>query len=95
MPVTYDGSQLLKCSVQMTYVRYVVHHYPGGSASYNPFQQSQFNLNGFLSQTAANLVDSVVDKVTGVDFIGDVAGGFAKQFASQQLKGRGVGFLQP
>ena len=33
MPVTYDGSQLLKCSVQMTYVRYVVHHYPGGSAS--------------------------------------------------------------
>ncbi len=94
MPVTYDGSQLLKCNVQMTYVRYVVHQYPGGSASYNPFQQSQFNLNGFLSQTAANMVDSAVDKITGSDFVGDIAGGFAGQFASQALSNTGIGILQ-
>ena len=94
MPVTYDGSQLLKCSVQMTYVRYVVHHYPGGSASYNPFQQSQFNLNGFLSNAAANLTDAAVDKITGSDFVGDIAGGFAGQFASQALSNTGIGILQ-
>ena len=93
MPVSYDGSSLLKCSVQMTYVRYVVHHYTGGSALYNPFQQSQFNLNGFLSQTAANLVDSVVDRATGSDFIGNVAGGFAGQFASRALSNTGIGIL--
>ena len=97
MPVSYDGSQLLKCSVQMTYVRYVVHHYPGsGGANWdtNPFDQSNFNLNGFLSRTAANLVDSVVDRVTGSDFIGDVAGGFAGQFASRALSNTGINLLR-
>ena len=99
MPVTYDGSSLLKCSVQMTYLRYVVHHYPGSDGSgsnrsYNPFQQSQFNLNGFLSRTAANLVDQVVDDLTGVDVVGDIAGGFAGQWASQTLSNTGIGILQ-
>ena len=28
MPVSYDGSSLLKCSVSMTYVRYVVKNLP-------------------------------------------------------------------
>ena len=93
MPVSYDGSSLLKCSVQMTYVRYVVHHYSGGSASYNPFQQSQFNLNGFLSNVAANLTDAAVDKITGSDFVGNVAGGFAGQFASRALSNTGIGIL--
>ena len=92
MPVTYDASQLLKVSVQMTYLRYVVHQYPGNSrytpvpgGGNTPFDQAQFNLNGFLSQTAANLVDSVVDRVTGIDIAGDIAGGFAGRWASQQL----------
>ena len=98
MPVTYDGSSLLKCSVQMTYLRYVMHKYPGSSSTSsvsNPFDQAQFNANGFLSQLSANLVDSVVDQVTGVDFIGNVAGNIAGQYTSQQLAGTGVGFLQP
>ena len=101
MPVTYDASQLLKVSVQMTYLRYVVHQYPGNSrytpvpgGGNTPFDQSQFNLNGFLSQTAANLVDSVVDRVTGSDFVGNVAGGFAGQFASQALSDTGINFLR-
>ena len=81
MPVTYDSSSLLKCSVQMTYTRYVVARSYGntGGGVFNPFQQSQFNAGGFLSNTAGNLVDSVVDRVTGNDFVGDVAGGFAAQ----------------
>ena len=81
MPVTYDASSLLKCSVQMTYTRYVVARSYGnaGGGVFNPFQQSQFNAGGFLSNTAGNLVDSVVDRITGNDFVGDVAGGFAAQ----------------
>ena len=97
VPVSYDGSSLLKVSVQMTYLRYVMHKYPGSAStvSANPFDQAQFNANGFLSQLSANLVDSVVDQVTGVDFIGNVAGNIAGQYTSQQLAGTGVGFLQP
>ena len=99
MPVSYDGSQLLKCSVQMTYLRYVVHHYPGSSGwgnsgSNNPFDQASFNLNGFLSRTAANLVDQVVDDLTGIDIAGDIAGGFAGQWASQTLSNTGIGILR-
>ena len=49
MPVSYDGSNLLKCSVQMTYLRYVVHRFIGGNfpgSSYTPFTQSTFNFPG-------------------------------------------------
>ena len=48
MPVTYDASSLLKCSVQMTYVRYV-HSMGAGKPSntnWNPFTMSQFNFGG-------------------------------------------------
>ena len=79
MPVTYDSSSLLKCSVQMTYMRYVVtpSNGSGGVGVFNPFQQSQFNSGGFLSNTAANLVDAAVDNITGSDFAGDIAGNLA------------------
>ena len=81
MPVSYEASSLLKCSVQMTYIRYLLKNNtsslaPGGSV-YNPFQQSQFNAAGFLSGVAANLVDSAVDRATGSDMLGDIAGGLA------------------
>ena len=81
MPVSYEASSLLKCSVQMTYIRYVLKGNqsplsPGGGI-YNPFQQSQFNAGGFLSGVAANLVDSAVDRATGSDMLGDIAGGLA------------------
>ena len=102
MPVTYDGSQLLKCSVQMTYMRYVINYSPGseggnsfsGGGMSNPFDQANFNLNGFLSRTAANLVDQVVDDISGSDFVGDIAGGFAGQWATQTLSNTGIGILQ-
>ncbi len=74
MPVSYDGSALLKCSVQMTYIRYVMSSVKGrGSDLYNPFQQAQFNSNG-LRDLAAGLADAAVDRLTGSDFAGDVAG---------------------
>ena len=79
MPVTYDSSSLLKCSVQMTYMRYVVtpSNGSGGVGVFNPFQQSQFNSGGFLANTAANLVDSAIRDATGNDFAGDIAGNLA------------------
>ena len=81
MPVSYDGSSLLKCTVSMSYIRYVVRNLYVQSAypPSNPFQQSQFNLGGFLGNLGGGLVDNLVDRVTGSDLLGDVAGGLANQ----------------
>ena len=45
MPVTYDASSLLKCSVQMTYTRYVVvpSRIPANRPSFNPTFMGIFN----------------------------------------------------
>ena len=81
MPVSYDGSSLLKCTVSMSYIRYVVRDLRRQNAypSTNPFQMSQFNAAGFLGNLGGGLVDNVVDRVTGSDLLGDIAGGFANQ----------------
>ena len=82
MPVTYDGSSLLKCSVQMTYMRYVMKSLSGtvgSTQTFDPFQQSQFNSNG-LTDFAANVLDNFVDRATGSDALGDIAGGLARRF---------------
>ena len=81
MPVSYDGSSLLKCTVSMSYIRYVIRDLRRKNAypSSNPFQQSEFNAAGFLGNVGGGLVDSVVDRVTGSDLLGDIAGGFANQ----------------
>jgi hypothetical protein len=81
MPVSYEASSLLKCSVQMTYIRYVLKGNqsplsPGGGI-YNPFQQSQFNAAGFLSGAAANLAGSAVNKLTGSAALGNIGAGLA------------------
>ena len=76
MPVNYDASSLLKCSVQMSYVRYVMNSFGGGGGSFDPFQMAQFNSGG-LRGMAANLVDAAVDRLTGSDLAGDIAGGIA------------------
>ena len=76
MPLSYEGSSLLKCSVQMTYVRYVISTSAGRGGTgplYNPFQQAQFNAGG-MRGVAASLVDAAVDRLTGSDFAGDIAG---------------------
>ena len=81
MPVSYEASSLLKCSVQMTYIRYVLKGNqsplsPGGGI-YNPFQQSQFNAAGFLSGAAANLAGSAVNRLTGSAALGNIGAGLA------------------
>ena len=81
MPGTYDTASLLKCSVQMTYIRYVLlinkinSGYQGDG--YNPFQQSQFNAGGFLSSVAANLAGSAVNKLTGSSTLANIGAGLA------------------
>ena len=70
MPVSYDGSDLLKCSVAMTYIRYVVDSRirpEGGGGVINILQQS-------LANAAGGFVNDLVDDITGNDFLGDVAG---------------------
>ena len=72
MPVSYDGSDLLKCSVAMTYIRYVVDttlktERPV-APMLDPIQQS-------LANAAGNFVDAAVDRLTGNDLLGDIAGG--------------------
>ena len=42
MPVSYDSSSLLKCTVSMSYIRYVLTQ--GSAAASNPATQSNFNL---------------------------------------------------
>ena len=79
MPVSYDGSNLLKCNVQMSYIRYVTKSIPASSGAQSVIGQSQYNMAGFFSNVAGQLVDAVVDKVTGSDLLGDIAGGFAAQ----------------
>ena len=58
MPVSYDGSDLLKCSVAMTYIRYVVDTKlrPEPFLSSTPLQQS-------LANAAGNFVENAVDNL--------------------------------
>ena len=79
MPVSYDSSDVLKCTVSMSYIRYVVSTVPSdgrATPSSNPFQQALFNSNG-LSNLAARVADQAVDRLTGNDLFGDIAGGVA------------------
>ena len=75
MPVSYEASSLLKCTVSLSYVRYIVKNLYRTAAysQQDPFAQSQFNAAGI----AGAFVNSVVDNLTGNDFLGDVAGAAA------------------
>tara|TARA_Y100001963_G_scaffold106803_1_gene147609 strand:+ start:213 stop:992 length:780 start_codon:yes stop_codon:yes gene_type:complete len=83
MPVSYEASSLLKVSVQMTYIRYILLNNttslfgaPGGGG-WDPFGMAQFNIGGFLSNTAANLVGSAVNQATGSAALGNFSGALA------------------
>ena len=77
MPVSYDTSSLLKCTVSLSYVRYIVKNLYRTAAysQQDPFTQSQFNAAGI----AGGIVDAVVDRVTGSDLLGDIAGGLVQE----------------
>tara|TARA_B100000287_G_scaffold284284_1_gene267920 strand:+ start:24 stop:839 length:816 start_codon:yes stop_codon:yes gene_type:complete len=80
MPVSYDTSSLLKCTVSMSYIRYVLRssaqfanssYNPAGPM--NPFQQAEYNAGG-LNGLIGNLADVAVTSITGNRFLGDLAG---------------------
>ena len=73
MPVTYDSSSLLKCNVSFTYSRYsnTPANRNAGDPLLNPIGQSGFNMASF----AGGLANMAVDRLTGNDLIGDIAGG--------------------
>ena len=78
MPVSYDASSLLKCTVSMSYIRYYVRNLDK-MAAYNPITpqgQARFNAAGL----AGGIVNAAVDRLTGNDALGDLAGGLAARF---------------
>ena len=84
MPVSYDASSLLKCTVSMSYIRYIVKSIPTPTLKIpmernpDPIQQAQQNGAPFsAADIAGRLVNASVDRLTGNDFLGDVAGGLA------------------
>jgi hypothetical protein len=64
MPVTYDASDLLKCTVSFSYTRYSAK--PSNANANDPTFANYF----------AQLANNAVDNATRVDFMGDLAGGF-------------------
>ena len=83
MPVSYDTSSLLKCTVSMSYIRYFVKNlnktyaYPQST----PRGQARFNAAGI----AGGIVNAAVDRLTGNDLLGDIAGGLANQAIRDSL----------
>ena len=78
MPVSYDTSSLLKCTVSMSYIRYYVKNFNKTYAysQTTPRGQARFNAAGL----AAGVVNAAVDRLTGNDALGDLAGGLAARF---------------
>jgi len=95
MPVSYDTSSLLKCTVSMSYIRYVVKNLdktyayppnkPKGTTlgqAFTAIQQARFNTSGLVG----GIVDAAVDRLTGNDALGDLAGGLTARFVQQQSR---------
>jgi hypothetical protein len=69
MPVTYDASDLLKCSVSFSYTRYSAK--PRSAA-----------LDETFAYYAGQFANIAVDKLTGIDLLGDVVGGVVQRSLS-------------
>ena len=67
MPVTYDASDLLKCSVTFTYTRYSAR-----KANSNALDPS-------FAFAAGQFANTTVDRLTGIDLLGDVVGGVVQR----------------
>ena len=67
MPVTYDASDLLKCTVLFSYTRY-----SAKKANSNAFDPS-------FAQAAGQFANIAVDRLTGIDLLGDVVGGVVQR----------------
>ena len=69
MPVTYDASDLLKCTVSFSYTRY----------SAKPASRS---LDETFAYAAGQFANIAIDKITGKDVAGDLAGGEIQRMIS-------------
>ena len=67
MPVTYDASDLLKCTVSFSYTRY-----SSKRANSNAFDPS-------FAYAAGQFANIAVDRLTGIDLLGDVVGGVVQR----------------
>ena len=67
MPVTYDASDLLKCSVTFAYTRYSAKK--SNSNAFDPL----------FAQAAGQFANIAVDRLTGIDLLGDVVGGVVQR----------------
>ena len=67
MPVTYDASDLLKCSVSFSYTRY-----SAKPANHDAFDPS-------FAYAAGQFANIAVDRLTGIDLLGDVVGGVVQR----------------
>ena len=67
MPVTYDASDLLKCSVSFSYTRY-----SAKPANHDAFDPS-------FAYAAGQFANIAVDKLTGIDLLGDIVGGVVQR----------------
>jgi len=67
MPVTYDASDLLKCTVSFSYTRYSAKR-----ANSNAFDPS-------FAYAAGRFANLAVDRLTGIDLLGDVVGGVVQR----------------
>ena len=67
IPVTYDASDLLKCSVTFTYTRY-----SAKKANSNA-------LDPAFAYAAGQFANITVDRLTGIDLLGDVVGGVVQR----------------
>ena len=80
MPVTYDSSSLLKCTVSFTYSRYITT--PGNPDASDPLL-NPLGMAGFnIAQFGGALADRAVTGITGSNFLGDFAGGLAESLLS-------------
>jgi len=89
MPVSYDTSSLLKCTVSMSYIRYYVKNLDRTYA-YPPTQPKGTTLGKAFTATqqagfnAAGFAGGIVDNITGNDALGDFAGGLTAAFVLSQ-----------
>ena len=67
MPVTYDASDLLKCTVSFSYTRYSAK--PSNSNAFDPT----------FAYAAGQFANIAIDKFTGNDIAGDVVGAFVQR----------------
>ena len=91
MPVSYEASSLLKCTVSMTYLRYLIVDSRNATPNIlNPVlqaQQNTVNVAGLLG----GLVNAGVDAITGNDTLGDIAGAVTTAQLGQAWGPRGDG----